>query len=356
MNFNLMHIHADLDAFYPSVEQRDFPEKYAGKPVVVVLRVYRAPVASASYEARKYGIHAAMPLSEARRRCPHLTVIPGRMFAYEKAHEEFISICYRYSPNVLPYGLDEAWLEVSDEDVDEIAWKLKEDVWNDLELIATVAIGENRLHAKMGSEYAKPDGFLHVYDYSMFYHLDVSKLFMVGPKREEKLKNIGIRTIWDLFSAPREYLAQHFGEFETKLLYNYSHGIDDPPVPFLGFTGERKSMGHNHTLKRDTSDVLLLEAELFGISARLTKALQASESYTGGVALNITWEDFTRTTRSRKLPNPTNHIGKIFSYSRRRLRRETELNKKNVRAVGLSVYDFYDSSLEPYEQLEFAVD
>jgi DNA polymerase-4 len=345
-----------LDTFYVSVERRDFPGKYDRKPVVVVLRVNRAPVASASYEAREYDVHAGMPLAEAKRKYPHLTVIPGRMFAYEEAHEEFVSICYRYSPNVLPYGLDEAWLEVSDKDVHEAAYMLKEDVKNELRLPITVGIGENRLHAKMGSEYGKPDGFVRVYEWEMFFPLDVSKLFMVGPKREEKLKSLGIRTIGGLATAPREYLIQHFKPFTGNLLYNYSHGIDDPPVPFLGFTGERKSTGHNHTLKRDTSDVPLLEAELFGISARLVKALQASESYAGGVALNITWEDLTHTTRSRKLPNPTNHVSKIFSYGRRRLRREMELNKKKVRAVGLSVYDFYDSSLEPYEQLEFAID
>ncbi len=351
-----MYIHADLDTFYVSAERRDFPGKYDGKPVVVVLRVNRAPVASASYEARKYGIHAAMPLSEARRRYPHLIVIPGRMFAYEEAHEQFVSICYRYSSNVLPYGIDEAWLEVSDEAVHEAAYMLKEDVKNELRLPITVGIGENRLHAKMASEYGKPDGFVRVYEWEMFFHLDVSKLFMVGSKRDEKLKNLGIHTIGDLASASRGYLVEQFKPFAGNLLYNYSHGIDDPPVPFLGFTVERKSTGHNYTLKRDTTDLQLLEAELFGISARLTKALQSSESYARGVTLNITWEDLTQITRSRKLPNPTNHIGKIFSYGRRRLRREMELNREKVRAVGLSIYDFYDSRLEPYEQLEFAID
>ncbi len=353
-----MYIHADLDTFYVSVERRDFPGKYDGKPVVVVLRVNRAPVASASYEARAYGIHAGMPLGEARKRCPHLTEILARMHAYQEAHEQFISLCYRYSDDILPYGIDEAWLGVSDEDADDIGWQLKTDVRKETGLNLTVGIGVNRLHAKMGSEYGKPDGFVHVYDWRMFFPLDVGKLFMVGARREEKLRGLGIYTIGQLAAAPREYLIEHFRPFVGEMLYNYSYGIDDPPVPFLGFTGERKSMGHNYTLKRDmdTSDMQILEAELFGISARLVKALQSSENYAKGVTLTITWEDFTRITRSRKLPNPTNRVGKIFSYSKRRLRREMGLNKKKVRAVGLSVYDFYDSTLEPYEQLEFAVD
>lgn len=338
-------LHADLDRMYAAIEQRDNPA-LRGKPVAVITGV-RGPVASASSEARVYGVKSGMPFSIALELCPDLIRVEGRMGMYRRESERFLRICERYGDRVFAYGLDEAWLDlppytISVAEAEEIGRKIKADVANEMGVTVSVGVSEdNRLLAKMASDLEKPDGLTTVLLSEMadkLYPLPVRDLFMVGESREEQLKRLGVGTIGELAGLPVELLILHFKKHAGTMLYNYSHGINEPIVPpYLYYGSSRRSMSRTQTLDQDRRDIPFLEAIIYILSINLHRDLKGDDFYASNFHTYVRFEDFTDAQRLGKFQYPIQDLGNIYQNSRNALRHILDLEPRNkkVRALGI---------------------
>ncbi len=256
MVHRIMHI--DLDAFFVSVEQVLNPD-LKGKPVVVGGRPdRRGVVASASYEARAFGLHAGMPLAIASRLCPQAIFIEGNFHRYRDASEKFMAILADFSPFLEPIGLDEAYLDVTGfesihSSTKQMAMAIKKKILDELGLCASIGTASGKVIAKVASELSKPDGLLEIppgQERTFLAPLAVGKLPGIGKKSEQTLKRLGIHTIGQLAELPVSVLKSRFGAF-AESIHNHANGIDDrkvePPGPV-------KSISRETTLARDTRD------------------------------------------------------------------------------------------------------
>jgi DNA polymerase-4 len=257
--------HIDLDAFFVSVEQALNPE-LKGKPVIVGGDPERrGVVASASYEARPFGIHAGMPLSKARRLCPQAIFIRTNFSRYREASNKFMEILADFSPDIEPLGLDEAYLDVTGcvepyGSPRKLARAIKERINKELNITASVGIGTCKVVAKIASALCKPDGLLEIApgeEQPFLNPLPLAKLPGVGEKTEQSLKEMGITTIGELASLSLDTITRRFGATGA-VLYSYARGIDDREVEA---PGEAKSISQQLTFARDTLDRNFLEAK-----------------------------------------------------------------------------------------------
>jgi DNA polymerase-4 len=295
-------IHIDMDAFYASVEQRDRPE-LLGRPVIVGANPGgRGVVAAASYEARRFGVHSAMPISQAKRRCPNAVFLPVNIAKYAEVSAEIMAILGGYSPVVEPLSLDEAFLDASGTErlfgpPIEIARTIKRRIHQELGLTASAGVAPNKLLAKIASALKKPDGLVEVgigEEESFLRGLPISRLWGVGKVTEAELRGMGIETIGRLAATPRELLERRFGK-NGLLLHDLAHGRDDRPVePFA----QPKSMGAEKTFSEDTRDLNELRRTILAQSERVARELR-EEGYAGRtVALKLRFADFHTITRS----------------------------------------------------------
>jgi len=274
-------MHIDLDAFFVAVGRVLRPE-LKGKPVVVGGNSdQRGVVATASYEARKFGLHSAMPLATARRLCPQAIFIPGNFSEYRAASKKFMAILADFSPFLQPMGLDEAYLEVTGFEslhgsIREMALKIKRRVKDELGLVASIGIASCKVVAKIASDESKPDGLIEVpagEQAAFLARLEIGKLPGVGKRTEEVLRGLGIRTIGDLAGMHREALKSRFGAF-GELLYDHANGVDDgrvqPP-------DEAKSISRETTFQEDTRDKFFLSAVLRRQAERVAADLRKME-------------------------------------------------------------------------------
>jgi len=347
-------LHVDMDCFYAAVEMLD-DASLAGRPVIVGGTGLRGVVAACSYEARATGVHSAMPMAEARRRCPEAVVLAGRHDRYGEVSAQLHGIFHEFTPVVEPVASDEAFLDVSGSHrlfgtSFEIAHSIRRRVRDELHLECSVGVGRSKLIAKLASRAAKPRaapggprpgrgvvvvsadeeiGFLHP--------RPVSDLWGVGPRTAERLSRYGIHTIGDLSSLQEEALCRLVGQAAGVQLHALASGRDERPV-----VADRavKSIGHEETFAFDHHEPAVLHRELVRLSDSVGSRLRAAGVVGRTVTLKVRFGDFSTITRSHSLPGPLLSASEIAQVSGSLL--DGVDVSAGVRLIGVSV-----SSLEP---------
>ena len=297
-------IHIDMDAFFAAIEQQANP-KLQGKPVIVCGDPdgRRGVVATASYEARAFGVRSAMPVREARRRCPEAIFVRGRHSYYGKLSNQLLDVYRKYTPEVEPFSIDEAFLDVKGCErlhgtACEIAHKIRTEIREEFGLTCSIGIASNKFLAKMASDMNKPDGLTVIRDEdveSVIWPLPVRKLYGVGEKTSQALESLGIRTVEALARMPVELLIEKFGE-NGRLLYNIAHGIDN--VVLTRYLGYAKSIGHETTLAEDSSDEGVVLRLVLSLSQQVGRRLRRQELVARTVTLKLRYSNFTTLTRA----------------------------------------------------------
>ncbi len=312
-------LHVDMDAFYASVEQRDNPE-LRGKPLVVGGGSNRGVVAAASYEAREFGIRSAMPMAQARHRCPGLCRVAPRMSHYKSVSNDIFAVFREFTPLVEGLSLDEAFLDITASlklfgSGHDIATDIKRRIRACTELTASVGLAENKLVAKIASDMDKPDGLVCIATKDVHDRLDplpVSVLPGIGRETLARLLDVGIRTIAELRFASDRDIRPIFGRFTDKTRERAS-GIDDRPV-MPSRTG--KSISAEETYDQDLGDRQEMERELLRLSERTSRRLRKAGLQAGTVQVKIRQSDFRTVTRQRSLRPPDSGTDRIFAVAR----------------------------------------
>lgn len=339
-------IHADLDAFYASVEVLDDPS-LQGRPVIVGGGPNdRGVVSAASYEARAFGVGSAMPLRTAVRRCPHGVFLPGRPERYRELSQQVMAIFADYTPLVEPISLDEAFLDVTASaaalgDGEAIGRRIKSRVVDEVGLIVSVGVAVNKLCAKVASDLRKPDAFVVVAPGSeaeFLAPLPIRRLWGVGPSAQAALADYGVTTIGQLAAMPastlRRRLGRHGGDLAAR-----ARGIDPSPVvPWQ----QPKSIGHEHTFERDTVDVRQLEATLLDVADSVASRLRRHGLAAGSVQLKLRYEGFETLTRQAPLQHQAREAGPLYEAALVLLRR-TLVAGRGVRLIGLTAINLADA-------------
>lgn len=314
-------IHLDMDAFYAAIEQLDYPH-LRGKPLIVGWDSARGVVATASYQARPYGVHSAMPMAQARKLCPQAIIVPPRRERYLEVSRNVFRILRSFTPLVEPLSLDEAFLDVTNShelfgSAREIAQQIRNKIYQETLLTGSAGIGPSKFIAKIASDMRKPDGLFEVQANDVLDFLQplpVTKIWGVGKVTAKSLQDLGITTIGALSRFPKQTLVSRFGTHGQRL-YELDHGIDDRPV---NPRREVKSIGEEETFALDLSDndtiqaVLLQQAQ--DVARRLRKRALVAKTITVKIKLAERLEGgkFRLYTRSRSLPSPTNDAPEIY--------------------------------------------
>jgi DNA polymerase-4 len=313
-------LHLDLDAFYASVEQRERPE-LRGKPVVVGGLGARGVVAAASYEARRFGIHSAIPTTRARRLCPHAEFLTPRIDFYADVSREVMTILRSATPLVEPLSLDEAFLDVSGSvrllgSGPEIAAMLRSRIRAELALTASVGVATTKMLAKIASDASKPDGLLVIEpgtELAYLHPLPVRRIWGVGPATQEKLKDLGVESVGQLARTPERVLVDKLGEAAGRHLYALAWNRDLRPVEPNRVT---KSIGHEETFATDRSDRRGLEQDVVRMADRVATRLREHDKVARTVQLKLRYRDFDTITRARTLPDATDLAVTIAAAAR----------------------------------------
>jgi DNA polymerase-4 len=361
--------HIDLDAFFVSVEQALKPT-LKGKPVIVGGDPERrGVVASASYEARPFGIHAGMPLSKARRLCPQAIFIRSHFSLYKDASAKFMKILGDFSPHIEPLGFDEAYLDVTGCEEpygspQKLALALKERINEELKLTASAGIATCKVVAKIASDLCKPDGLLEIApggEQAFLNPLPIAKLPGVGKKTEQALKEMGITTIGELASLPLDTIKRQFGATGA-VIHSYARGIDDREVEA---PGEAKSISQQLTFARDTLDRNFLEASLHNLCQEVCQELRSQNKKAQCVAIRLRYADFKTITRQVNLKEASDVTQVIFATSRHLLSKALAQQEKPLRLIGIRIsslvgegkqLSMFDSGIEKPEHLDKAID
>jgi DNA polymerase-4 len=337
-------LHADMDAFYASVEIRDQPD-LSGRPVVVGAVGGRGVVLSASYEARQLGVRSAMPVMRARRLCPQAIFVPPRHRVYAAVSAQIMAIFRAVTPVVEPLSLDEAFLDVSGSlrrlgRPTRIAELIRSSVRDQQGITCSVGVAGSKFVAKLASARCKPDGLLVVARSQVldFLHpLPVAALWGVGDRTEQALARLGLRTVADIAHTPVPVLQAALGDAVGAHLSALAWGRDERPV----VPGSPdKSIGAEETFPADIDDPELIRRELLRLSGRTARGLRASGAVARTVVVKLRLADFTTITRSRTLPEPTDVARHIYAtacalYAGAGLAARARLRLVGVRASGL---------------------
>jgi DNA polymerase-4 len=332
-------LHIDMDAFFSSVEQKRHPE-LVGKPVVVGGGgdpTKRGVVSTASYEARKFGIHSAMPLRTAYKLCPDAVFLPVDYEEYSRVSGRIKEILREFTPIIEDVGIDEAFLDISsiDKPSEEIAKKIKRRIKDETDLTCSIGIAPNKLLAKMASDMQKPDGFTIIKDEDVESHiwpLPARKLWGVGPKTETYLKEMGIKTIGELASLSLDRLIEEFGQSYGNYLYEASRGMDESP---LITHWEPKSISRETTFQRDVDNWQVIAKTLVELTKEVVISMK-EEGYQGRtITVKVRFSDFKTYTRAKTLAESTVSLDEIRRAAFDCLKR-FELKKK-VRLIGMRI-------------------
>ncbi len=344
-------LHVDMDAFYASVEQRDDPA-LRGKPVIVGGTGGRGVVAAASYEVRKFGVHSAMPVREALRRCPQAICVPPRISHYADESRSIFAVFHEFTPLVQGLSLDEAFLDVTGSiaafgPAEHIAREIKRRIRDRTELTASVGVAPNKLVAKIASDLKKPDGLVVVLAHeieSLLDPLPIRRLFGLGARTAPRVEALGIRTLGELRRASPARLRPVFGRYAERVIERAA-GIDDRPVmPDV----EEKQISAEETFEIDVTDHAKLAAEIVRLADRTCGRLRANELAAGCVTVKIRRGDFTTFTRQRHFEPPTQETRVITAIALELLRAWLlEQPRAALRLLGVGV-----SELKPALQME----
>nr|MBP7322896.1 DNA polymerase IV [Deltaproteobacteria bacterium] len=337
-------IHLDLDAFYTSVEVLDNPD-LKGKPVIVGGSKERGVVASASYEARRFGIHSAQPMAAAMRLCPAAIVLPGRMGRYSEVSHRVFEIFHRFTPLVESLSLDEAFLDVTSSlrlfgTAEAIARAIKHLVHRETGLTISAGVAPLKFVAKIASDFQKPDGLTIVPPDHVAEFLDplpIGKLWGIGEVTEKLLVQCGVHTIGDLRCLAPAILEAKLGKHGVHL-YQLAWGIEDSPVEPVHVT---KSIGREETFPVDIIDKAHAWKEVLSLSIKTVKRLREEALQCGTITLKVKYNDFKQITRSVTLPVPTNDRRTVWNECRTLLQK-TEVGTRPVRLLGIAL-----SGLQP---------
>jgi DNA polymerase IV len=339
-------LHADLDSFYASVEQRDDPS-LRGRPVIVGAGV----VLAASYEAKAFGVRTPMPLGRARRLCPDAIVLPPRMAAYSEASKAAYRVFDDISPFVEGLSIDEAFLDVrgmrriAGEPV-EIAERLRRAVRERVGLPITVGVARTKFLAKVASAVAKPDGLLLVppdRELEFLHQLPVESLWGVGAVTAEKLRSRGIRTVGQLARVPEEALEAMLGRAQGRHLHALAHNRDPRPV---NPRRRRRSIGSQRALGRSPKSPDEIDTVAIGLVERVTRRMRAAGRVGRTIVLRLRFDDFSRATRSHTLPRSTAHTGTILETTRELLAAAMPtIEREGLTLVGISVANLDDDGV-----------
>ena len=345
-------IHADMDAFYAAIEQRDRPE-LRGKPVLVGGASGRSVVTTASYEARPYGVGSAMPMAKARRLCPHAIIVEPRHGHYAAVSEEIMAVFADFSPAVEALSLDEAFIDMTGAErlfgpPERMARALKDKVFEKTQLRVSVGVAPSKYVAKVASDVGKPDGLLVVPPDGVlgFLHpLPVKRLWGVGPKAAEELQARGLMTIGDVARTDREVLNRAFGALGDHIA-ELAAGYDPREViP----DRDSKSVGAEQTLERDVAGLKAISPYLLHSADRIAHRLRKSGLKARGVRVKLKTFDFRINTRQARLERPTDSADALFEAAKQLLP-AFDLDVP-VRLVGLATYDFVDAAAPEQTEL-----
>jgi DNA polymerase IV len=336
-------LHADLDAFYASVEQRDDP-RLRGRPVIVGGGV----VLAASYEAKAFGVRTAMGGAQARRACPHAVVVTPRMSAYSEASAAVFEVFEQTTPLVEGLSIDEAFLEVGglrrvSGTPTEIAAQLRREVLARVGLPITVGVARTKFLAKVASGVAKPDGLLVVPpdgELAFLHPLPVGRLWGVGRVTAAKLHERGIRTVGEVAGLAEAALVAMLGRASGRHLHALAHNRDPRPVQIRR---RRRSMGAQHALGRTPRSPDAVDAALVALVDRVTRRMRAARRVGRTVMLRLRFDDFSRATRSYTLPQATAETRAVLATARELLATATPMiERQGLTLVGVSVGNLDD--------------
>lgn len=332
-------IHIDMDAFFASVEQRDNPE-LRGKPIAVGHDGERGVVATASYEARPFGVHSAMSMRLAKRLCPQLIVVPGRYQVYKEVSRQMHAIFHEYTQLVEPISLDEAFLDVTHNKLGialavDIAREIKAKIKQRLHLTASAGVSYNKFLAKIASDQRKPDGLCTIHPSRAQDFIDalrIEKFWLVGPKTAQAMHRMGIFTGADLRAVSLKHLIDVFGKMGP-VFYNFARGIDERPVVV---DYERKSMGCEHTFEHDIHKPGAVIIELNNTVAELVRRLEKHDFEGRTLTLKVKFHDFRQITRSITQDKVLRDKDTILPLAKQLLQ-QVDYRDHPIRLLGLSV-------------------
>ncbi|WP_442978392.1 DNA polymerase IV [Salinibacter sp.] len=348
-------VHVDMDAFYASIEQRDFPEQYAGEPIAVGGTPPRGVVQTASYEARPYGVHSAQPAVEAERKCPDLIFVSPRMDVYGEESEHIREILHRYTDLVEPLSLDEAYLDVTEPKKGPpsgtlLAKRIRQEIHEETGLTASAGVGSSKFVAKVASDRDKPDGLTVIEpeeQLDFISHLAVEEFHGIGPVTTEKMQDLGIETGADLQDADERTLVHHFGK-RGRHFKKLAVGEDDRPVRP---DRERKSVGAERTFSDDLSDPKAMLHRLRPIAERVSQRLQEADQRGRTVTLKLKSHDHEVSTRQTTLERPVRSEDELMTLVERLLDRPHP-PEEPVRLLGISVSSLTEERGRDGRQLE----
>ena len=341
-------LHVDMDAFFASVTERDHPE-LKGKAVVIGAGV-RGVVTSANYEARKFGIKAAMPVGRAQRLAPHAIFIPPDHKRYSEVSEHIMEIFHSFTPLVEPISLDEAFLDVTKAkrllgDGRAIATAIRAKVEAQEGITCSVGIASSKFIAKLASQRCKPNGILEITDdrvLTFLHPLPVSALWGVGPKTNEALERLGLHTVGDIAQTPEQTLIRALGQAAGQSLYELAWGRDDrdviPEEP-------DKSISAAETFDRDIDDPEIIAKEILRMCERASSRMRERSLFAKTITLKIRFADFTTINRSKTLPLPIDTTHEIYEIAKG-LYEALPIGRARIRLVGVSLENLHTDSHE----------
>jgi DNA polymerase IV len=341
-------LHVDMDAFFASVTERDHPE-LKGKAVVIGAGV-RGVVTSANYEARKFGIKAAMPVGRAQRLAPHAIFIPPDHKRYSEVSEHIMEIFHSFTPLVEPISLDEAFLDVTKAkrllgDGRAIATAIRAKVEEQEGITCSVGIASSKFIAKLASQRCKPNGMLEIPDdrvLTFLHPLPVSALWGVGPKTNEALERLGLHTVGDIAQTPEQTLIRALGQAAGQSLYELAWGRDDrdviPEEP-------DKSISAAETFDRDIDNPEIIAKEILRMCERASSRMRERSLFAKTITLKIRFADFTTINRSKTLPLPIDTTHEIYEIAKG-LYEALAIGRARIRLVGVSLDNLHTDSHE----------
>ena len=351
-----MIIHADMDAFYASVELLDKPE-LRDKPVAVggPSRT-RGVISAANYIARQFGVHSALPCVIATQRCPDLILLKPRMAVYAEYSKKIKEIFYHYTPLIEPLALDEAFLDATDSqklfgNTETIGRKIKQDIKTKLGLTVSIGIAPNKFIAKIASDIQKPDGFVIVKQNEMQDFLDplpITRIWGIGKVSSAKLNKLGIYKIKDLRKIPQPHLQEWFGKHGTHL-WQLAHGIDDRKVVI---DGQAKSISHEATFDIDLTNTETIHSQLLHLTEQVAARLRHSRLKGRTITIKVRYADFATITRSHSISFPTNSTSQIWNVVKETLLPKVNVKRQGIRLLGVGVSQFNAQQTSESEQLD----